>query len=315
MSGGKTQAKEAPTRGYMPVDILMLAFLGITALLTVVSPLTFPGKGLYTVAHFAALIAVILVRFVPTRHGSWLRLARYAYPLLALPFLYTAVRYLNRLVTAEYFDIPIVQLEQAIFGCQPSQAFHEALPWLPLSEFLHLSYIAYHLLIPGVVIALVLQRRERELALFTTSIMTTFITCYFVFILFPVRGPYYYFGPIDPAHQGVLFPQIANWMLESASSVGSAFPSSHVAAATCVWLLGRRFYPRWGWVLLVAAGAIFFATIYGGFHFAIDAFAGLLVGIGGGLGGARFHAWWLGRQRARREVPGVVVDEERAAAS
>jgi membrane-associated phospholipid phosphatase len=314
VSGEATQAREEPARGYMPVDLLMLAFLGITALLIVISPLTFPHKALYAVAHFAALIAVILVRFVPTRRGSMLRLARYGYPLLALPFLYTAVRYLNRLVTAEYFDVPIVHLEQAIFGCQPSQAFHQALPWLPLSEFLHLSYLAYHLLIPGIVLALVLQRRERDLALFATSIMTTFIACYFVFILFPVRGPYYYFGPIDPARQGVFFPQIANWMLESASSVGSAFPSSHVAAATGVWLLGRRFYPRWGWVLAAAAGAIFVATIYGGFHFAIDAFAGLLVGVAGSLSGPRFHAWWLARQRAGGQVA-VAVDEERAAAS
>lgn len=313
MSDGAAQAKEAAARGYMPVDVLMLAFLGLTAILLLVSPLTFPEKGLYATAHFAALIAVILVRFARPRSGSTLRCLRYAYPLLALAPLYTAVRYLNRLVTAEYFDAPVVQLEQAIFGCQPSQAFHEALPWLPLSEFLHLAYIAYLLLIPAVLVSLFLQRREKDLALFATSILATFIPCYVIFIFFPVRGPYYYFGPLDPARLGI-FSQLAHWILDGASSAGSAFPSSHVAAATCVWLVGRRFYPRWGWVLALAAGAIFLATVYGGFHFAIDALAGLLVGIAGGLGGPRFHAWWLGRQRERAVVR-AVVDEERAAAS
>jgi len=313
VSSGATPAMEETARGYAPVDLLMLAFLGITAVLILVSPLTFPEKKLYAAAHFAALLAVILLRFVRTRPGSALRYFRVSYPLFALPLLYTAVRYLNRLVTTEYFDVPVVKLEQVIFGCQPSQAFHAALPWLPLSEFLHLAYVAYFLLIPAVFIPLVVQRRERDLALFATSVMATFIPCYFVFILFPVRGPYYYFGPLDAASLGI-FSRFAHWILNGASSAGSAFPSSHVAAATCVWLVGRRFYPRWGWALLLAAGAIFVATIYGGFHFAIDAIAGLLVGIAGGLGGPRLHAWWLGRQRERAPLP-AVIDEERAAAS
>lgn len=314
MNDGATQAKDGLERGYMPADLLMLAFLGATALLIVASPLTFPGKGLYAAAHFTALIAVALVRFARTRPGSALRCVRQAYPLFMLPLLYIAVRYLNRMATTEYFDVRLVQLEQAIFGGQPSLTFHEALPWLPLSEFLHLAYIAYLLLIPAVLITLVRQRRERDLALFATSVMATFIPCYLVFILFPVRGPYYYFGPIDPARLGALFPQLAHGILEGASSAGSAFPSSHVAAAICVWLVGRRFYPRWDWLLLVEAGAVIVGTVYGGFHYAIDALAGLLVGIAGGLGGPRLHAWWLERQRAGTPVP-AVVDEERAAAS
>lgn len=310
--GKPEKARSRP--GYLPADFLMLAYLGLSGVLLIFSPLTFPGRMTYTAVHFALLSVVILSRFVPIDGGALLGFLRRGYPLLALPLLYTSLRYLNRLATTDYFDGFIVNLEQAIFGCQPSQGFHLALPWPPLAEFLHLVYVGYLVLIPVVAIPLVLRRREDDLAVFTTSVMGTFLTCYTIFIFFPVRGPYHYFGPIDPAQQGWVFPQVAHWILNGGSSAGSAFPSSHVAVATCIWLVGRRLYPRWGWALLLVAGGILLATVYGGFHYALDALAGLGFGIAGGLAGPSFHGWILRRQRTSAGAP-AVVEEERAAAS
>jgi membrane-associated phospholipid phosphatase len=313
VSGDSGRGAKRRSRGYLPADFVLLAFLAITGFVLVVSPLRFPGKATYGILHFTTLLVVILMRFVPLDGAAPVRFVRRTYPLLALPLLYASVRYLNRLVTSGYYDGPIVRLEQSIFSSQPSQWFHLAAPWLPLSEFLHMSYLIYMILIPIVAIPLLIEHRHDDLAVFTTSVMATFSFCYTVFTFFPVRGPYYYFGPINPAGQGVIFPQLVHRILEGASSAGSAFPSSHVAVAVCIALIARRFYPRWGWALLLLAAGIFFGTVYGGYHYAVDAIAGLIVGIAGGLGGPLLHAWILRRQRAA-DAP-AAVEEERARAS
>ena len=317
MKAGGTSGGATARRGYLPADVLLLVFLSITAFLLVVSPLSFPGKVGYATLHVALLVAVALVRFVPRDGPPVVRFLRHFFPLLSLPFLYRSMQYLNRLTTTGYFDNWIASLEQAVFASQPSQGFHLALPWMPLSEFLHLLYVVYLLLVPAIALPLFFSRRNADLALFTTSLMATFLFCYTIFTFFPVRGPYYYFGPIDPAAKGVLFPRLVHWILDGASSAGTAFPSSHVAAATCIWLVGRRLYPRIGWALLVVAGGILFATVYGGFHYALDALVGLPVGVAGGLGGPRLHAWILQRQGlgVRASAPAASAEEERAAAA
>ncbi len=289
-------------RGYLPADLIVLAYLVLTGVLLIVSPLSFPGKGVYAAAHFLALVAIGSLRFFPRDGHRVLRFVRYTYPLFALPVLYSAVQYLNRLATSSYFDAPIVALEQAIFGCQPSQALHGALPWLGLSEFLHLAYLAYALLIPVVTFPLYFARRDEELKLFATSVMLTFLFCYTVFTFFPVRGPFYYFGPIDPAGKGIFFPQIVHQVLTGAASVGTAFPSSHVAASVCIWMVSRRFFRRLSIVILVVTSGILVGTVYGGFHYAIDALVGLVVGIAGGIFGPRVHAEILRLQGVRQRA-------------
>ncbi|GAF87474.1 unnamed protein product, partial [marine sediment metagenome] len=65
--------------------------------------------------------------------------------------------------------------------------------------------------------------------------------------------------------------------------------SSHVAAITCVWLVSRRSLGRLSWIVLTIAVGIFIGTVYGGFHYAVDAVAGVLVGLALGAQGPRIH--------------------------
>jgi membrane-associated phospholipid phosphatase len=79
---------------------------------------------------------------------------------------------------------------------------------------------------------------------------------------------------------------LAHW-----ASKGAAFPSSHVAVAVVIWLLAWRLARRVFWLLALIVPALALGTVYGGFHYTIDAGAGLLVGIAGYLVGPRIVRW------------------------
>ena len=298
----------APDRGWYPADLVMLAYLAVTGLLVVCSPFPWKDKWHFVVLQSVYLFAVVMLHYT-RRNAPWpLHFFRHAYALMSLPFLYKAVPHISRLISPVYFDDWVVHQEWRIFGCQPSQILHSAIPWMVFSEFLHLTYLSYMLLVPVVALVLYFSRRFAALMEFTTTVLATFLFCYAIFAVFPVRGPFYYFGPIDPHLKGVIFPEIVHRMLQSAS-IGTAFPSSHVAAAVSIWLVARRHVRKLAPALFVIALGIFIGTVYGGFHYAVDAIAGLIVGVVFGLLGPRLHAWicsLIGLAQSAAEVMALV---------
>jgi membrane-associated phospholipid phosphatase len=105
-----------------------------------------------------------------------------------------------------------------------------------------------------------------------------------------VRGPYYTFPPVDAP--GTIFPELVHATLDRGAAVGTAFPSSHCAAAVVVAILAWRFAPRGlAMAITVISSGIVLATVYGGFHYAIDAVAGLVIGLAMGNLGPRLHGW------------------------
>lgn len=277
-------------RGYTPADLVMLVYLLLACALLLFSPLSCPGKGKLAAIHLICLMAVACLRFAPKNRPAMLRIVRDWYPLVALPFCYDALKCLNRLATSAYFDGQIAGLEQSVFGFQLSQELYRLIPSAAASEFAHISYLAYAPMIALVSFVLYLSRRRDEFRILVTSLLVVFFVCYTVFILFPVKGPFHHFGPINPASKQGIFAYAVHRMLDSGSSVGTAFPSSHVAVAVCLWMVTRRFLHRLSLLVLVIAAGIFLGTVYGGFHYAVDTLVGLVVGLVLGALGPRLHA-------------------------
>ncbi len=291
-------------RGYLPVDIVIMGYLTLTGLLLVISPHTLPGKMAYTTIHFTLLAVIALFRFLPRTTGpTSLVMVRHWYPIACLPLFYTSLRLLNRMVTTEFYDNRIVALENAIFGYHPSQELYRLVPSRLLSEFAHFSYLFYLVLIPLVALLVFSRFRFPALAEYTFSMSLTFFACYTIFILFPVVGPYHYFGAIDPASKPGVVCHLVDRILEGGSSLGTAFPSSHVAAAFCIWGVSRPYLGRLSWAVLAIAVGILVGTVYGGFHYAVDSLAGLPIGLAGGLLGPRLHRV-LGRRLGYIDQPG-----------
>lgn len=219
----------------------------------------------------------VSMRWAPTDLPRPLRFVRESYPLLLLGPAYFAAGVVNHAVFQSAFDDVVLQWDAAVFGGHPNTYFAERFPSVVLSECLHFCYYFYLWLVPLLGVVLFLQRREREFRETTAVIIATFYLCYMIFTLFPVEGPYYTFPRVEAL--GSVFPALVYSTLERGASVGTAFPSSHCAAATVIAMMAIRHTRRLSIFVTAVAIGIVFATVYGGFHYAIDSLAGVLLGL------------------------------------
>lgn len=225
------------------------------------------------VAVQAALLAIVAAATWLPGAGKRLRVWL---PLLTVPALYAQMpAVIAAAGHAGTFDAVVVQWEQSLFNSQPAFAWARLWPSAALSELLHAAYLAYY----GIIFAVPLAAARFRPAALGSSVFVvlfTFVACFVVYLFFPVAGPRYYWTPGSP--DGPL-RRLTLWILESGSSRGTAFPSSHVAVAVTQSLLALRLFGRKGSPILAVSMGLALGAVYGGFHYAIDVVAGVLYGV------------------------------------
>jgi membrane-associated phospholipid phosphatase len=260
-----------------PVDLLAAAYLAATAVL---AALSWSSTGLVIAGlHVVALAVVHLLGRVPVPANRLLAFLRLAWPVAVTPLLYLELATLNQLLFPGYFDATVQVWEQALFGSQLSIVMSGWYDALWFSEMLHFGYVSYYLVVPVALIGgFYLGGMDGlERVAFTTAL--AFFVCYLCFAVFPVAGPRYEFTRIaGPQTDGVVFGLVHS-ILESGSSKGTAFPSSHVAATVSAWLAAGLVDRRLMWILAPFAVSLTLGTVYGRFHYAIDSAVGLGVAI------------------------------------
>jgi membrane-associated phospholipid phosphatase len=227
------------------------------------------------IAHWLLFVVVVGVtwhRGVRPWIRGWL-------PLAVLLLLYSEIPVLLRAVGHEgTFDRLVIGWEQTVFGGQPAAQWAAAMPNRWLSESLHAAYVSYYGIIFLVPVALWLARRREEFGEAVFVLMFTFVTCFTIYLFIPVAGPRY----LWPAPAGIADGPVRNfalWLLETRSSQGTAFPSSHVAVASTQALLAIRYFGARGVLLALLTVLLAMGAVYGGFHYAVDVIAGAALGL------------------------------------
>jgi membrane-associated phospholipid phosphatase len=260
-----------------PGDVLAAAYLAATGVLAALSGTT--TGFLLAALHVVAMGLIHLLGRVPVPRQPFGAFLRLAWPVAATPLLYMELATLNQLLFPGYFDAAVQAWERALFGSQlsiVSSGWYDAL-WF--SELLHFGYVSYDLVVPAALLAgwKLGGRDGLERVAFTTAL--GFFLCYLCFAVFPVAGPRYEFAKITgPQTEGTFFALVHS-ILEGGSSKGTAFPSSHVAATCSAWLAAGLIDRRVLWILAPFAVSLTLGTVYGRFHYGIDAALGLLVAI------------------------------------
>jgi len=257
-----------------PIDRATLAYIGLALAFGLArGPRGWPANLLLPLGLLlVALVAAVLAPRA-RRAGPLGRLLGEFYPLVVTVALYTHVGLVNAAAGVSHDEV-VQRWEEVLFGGQPSLAWIRAFPSPAWSALMHAAYLSYYLILAGAPLGLWLSGRREAARGAAFLMMSAFYVCYSISFLFPVAGPRYLFPPAENAATAVPVAAFTRRLLEAGSAWGTAFPSSHVAAAlvgaTCAW---RGFRPL-GAVLLPAALLLSLATVYGQFHYAVDALAG-----------------------------------------
>lgn len=265
-------------RRFTAIDLATLAYVGFA---TVAVALSFqgdpiPGWQWLLVAHGLLVVLVLLAPRARAASGGAGRFLGDWYPMLLLGALYGEIGVLT-LDAGFQNDLAIQRLEAWVFGSQVAYRWIRELPSPTLSWILHACYLAYYPILYASPLGLWLVGRRDASRRTIFAVMVTFYLCYLVFLFFPVAGPRYAFDAAHNAASDVGPARFAQWLLDRGDSWGAAFPSSHVAASVVATGMALRYWRGLGWVLLPFTAGLLLAVVYGQFHYAVDALAGLVV--------------------------------------
>jgi membrane-associated phospholipid phosphatase len=227
------------------------------------------------IAHAALVGVALLAPRLRASNGAGRFIAAF-YPLLAVLGLYSAIGLVNAAAAMSH-DAAVQRWDAALFGVQPSRDWIRACPLPALSWTLHVAYLSYYMTLAAAPLGLWLSGRRESARHVAFLMMLTFYLCYAAFLLYPVTGPRYAFPQADNAATAVLPARLAQRLLDGQAAWGTAFPSSHVAVSLVGAAAAAREWAAFGILLLVPAALLTIATVYGQFHYASDAIAGLVL--------------------------------------
>src|SRR5881296_4387363 len=264
------------TARFTPVDIATLLYVAVaTGAVLAFTGEDHAGWDSLMVAN-ALLVALVLLAPRAREAGPVGRFLGDWYPLLLLGGLYAEVGVVNVDLGYQH-DLAIQRLELWVFGSQLSYRWIREMPSPVFSWIMHTCYIAYYAILCASPLGLWISGRRDAARRTIFAVMVTFYACYVVFLFFPVAGPRYAFDLAHNAATAVWPARAAQWVLDQGDSWGAAFPSSHVAAAVVAALCALRFWRPLGLVLTPLTVGLVLSVVYGQFHYAVDAVAGLIV--------------------------------------
>jgi membrane-associated phospholipid phosphatase len=275
------------------VDKLIAAYLAFVTVMAL-ARLGIADRTTLWIVLAHGLTAVLLYLFARLRPEDRTgKVIHDLYPLLLIPALYTELAFLNLGLGLEavFANDAIVQgWDEALFGEQVSYTWIRRSPSVFWSGLLHVAYVTYYPIVYLGPILLVARRRQQSARQVLLATMIAYLTCYTVFILFPVAGPNFAFDhPTGPVRE-VWSARMVYGLLGAGSSVGTAFPSSHVAATFAAVFANWREWRLLAAIFIVPATFMAVATVYCQMHYAVDALAGLIIAVLIFLMGSRLKA-------------------------
>lgn len=264
-------------------DRTAVAYTAAAALLLVIAGADVPGRWGRVAVHLAIIVAVLaLVRLAPHR-GVW-GIARAVYPLPLLLFWWGQLEHEIPLLWGSYWTTDwLVRGDAALFGGHPTVLVQTLFtPWL--DELMAFCYLSYYLFL-AVPVVLVFKRQFDDAVAGYGAILLTYAANFTLFVLFPANSPpqilEQYPGLQASPFTGFVLGDLIRSLQATDSVTGAAFPSSHIAGSMVCTLVALRFLPRLGRVLVPLLFGMSVATVYLGYHHALDPISGLLLGAAG----------------------------------
>jgi len=265
-----------------PVDRLLLAYVAFATLVVLARGGLVAAGTIWLVLLYVLVAALVLLSARAAPEQWFGRLVYDFYPLLLVGPLYAALGALNARLGAAHIlahDRIVQAWEYAIFRGQPAYELIRRYPSVFASGLFHFAYFSYYAILVGGPVLLGLAGRRAAARRVLLAMMLAFVVCYVPFTLWPVAGPYFAFPHPTGAVRQVWSARLVYASLAQGSSIGTAFPSSHVAVTTAVTLSVWSAWHRLGAVFAVFAVLLTLGVVYCQMHYAIDATVGFVIGV------------------------------------
>jgi membrane-associated phospholipid phosphatase len=268
----------------LKIRITDVLLLGTTLLFTLL-PLIFPSRikgwlGLVLangLAVFIYLEANVLEQRSEKRFVKFL--LRTGSVQLFLFYIYNISLRLQHVFFAHWNDQAIIDLEQSLFGVQPTIWIQRFItPWL--TDWMSFCYVFYVPIYPLLGAIIYYKRGEREMEDYLFYLGVAIILCTIGSTLFPVAGPMRKIGELyDIPLRGYIFTAVGEFIRNHIHVPGGAFPSIHCAAASIMWWIAYRYSRVSFYFLAPVILSLYISTVYGRFHYLIDVIAGIAVAL------------------------------------
>jgi membrane-associated phospholipid phosphatase len=280
--------RKAAAARYGPIRwrVMDMTCIGYTALIGVL--LVFFHRNVPAWPKHVGIHVLLAIGFLETiRAGEraprrpWLWALRTFYPVVLMFYGWKELGTLQVMFYGDYWATgKITGLDMLLFGVHPTvwvQRLYR--PWL--DELVKAFYFGYYLFLPAVTITLYLKKK-REAALAAFSIITcSYLANFALFYLFPVINP-----DCVPeiqalttrAHSGYFIAAVLPRVIGTGWIQGGAFPSSHVSGALVWSLVAARYLKKSRYIMFPMTAGVALATVYLGYHHAVDPICGAILG-------------------------------------
>ncbi len=255
-----------------PYEWLIVAFFSYVA---AIAPLFITsGETRWLPAAVAGVVAAILLGL--SRHNSILR------DWVPLGFTLAAYREMNWFTPAvrnHHLENAWIVWDRWLLDTVHLRAAIEGAGAL-IPSYLEICYVLVYAIAPIALAILLLNHHRDHVNTFWLAYLAGTLTAYALFPYFPSDPPRTVFAGADLPHIVTIFRHFNLAILGEYGIHSSVFPSAHVSSAfASAWglMIAMPERKRYGWIVAAYALSVAIATIYGRYHFATDALAGLAV--------------------------------------
>jgi membrane-associated phospholipid phosphatase len=261
---------------------VLAAYFIYTSVLALTLPVRPPVPAITVTLNLAVLACYALLIAAHGLRGN--RLLGILRDLLPLPLMLLGYREMGWFAPSHhhyYWEQIWVVWDRVLLRQWGLKAAVESLgPVLP--GLLEISYTLVYTIAPFSVAMLFASRKRGRLDAFYFTALLGVLLAYAQFPFWPSEPPRTIFPGEDLPTYFTVFRQFNWWLLGGYGIHTSVFPSAHVSGAFSASFAMVRLIPEKPWLgrfLLVLAASIATATVYGRYHYAADAVAGLAIAV------------------------------------
>ncbi len=264
--------------GLQALDVFVLAWLLLFSILTVIFHSNIKDAWVLILKNAACGLIYLGAAYLHQRASQpWLKFViRAAAVPLIFAYLFVSALPLQLIIWKNWQDQTILNLEQAVFGVQPTVWLQKLISPV-LTEWMMFSYVIYVPIYPILCGILYFRRSERHMEDYLFILGITNFVCDTGFILFPVAGPLYkiadqYTVPL----KGYFFTFWGEFIRNHVHDIGGCIPSPHCAVATVMWATAFRYHRPTFYLLSPIIVSLYVSAFYGRFHYLTDVVIAIL---------------------------------------